>query len=286
MSHYVEISNADYHASPAISASWLKLLTRSPRHLWHAYINPDRKPSEQTLAMQLGSLTHTLILEPSLLDVEYAIVTEGIDKRSKDGKALFAEIEASGRTAVKESDYKQCLAYANALLSNEDFIELRRDVVALNEKTFHWDDSETGLACKMRPDTLIAPCDRYPFGVITDVKTAADASPETFGRQLFNLGYHIQAAHNAAGLMEIYGTKEPPKFVFEVVEKEEPYMTQCYTVPDDVLLYGFEERARLMDIAADCFQRNEWPGYDKELIVPAWIRREMEDVGEIEVAYV
>lgn len=289
MSQLVDMPNEKYHATPAISASWLKLLSKSPRHLWHAYINPDRKPSVQTQAMMLGSLTHTLVLEPIKLESEYIIIPEGIDKRTKDGKALFAEIEASGKTPVKQIDFDECKAYADALNADDGFF-FTRTCPHVNEKSYFWDDDETGLACKFRPDTLVFPCEPYPNGAITDVKTAVSASPAEFGRQFFNLGYHIQAAHYAIGYMHAIGTDELPDVIFEVVEKSEPYLTMCYTVPESVIEYGLEERARLISIAAECFKTGIWPGYSETmftpLMVPSYIEREINEAGEIEVSYV
>lgn len=179
---FVDMSNKQYHATPAISASWLKLMNKSAAHLWNAYINPDRVPSVPTPYMQLGSLAHTLILEPEKLDLEYVIVPEGIDRRSKDGKAFFAEIEASGKTPIKDVDFQHCVKMAEAMRNNVGFMELRR-LKHGNERTLFWDDDETGLACKMRPDTIVHPCKERPYGVVTDVKTSADASPAGFARQ-------------------------------------------------------------------------------------------------------
>lgn len=284
-----DMSNKQYHATPAISASWLKMLDKSPYHLWHHYISKDRQQQQPTPAMLLGSLTHTLVLETEKLESEYVIVPEGIDKRSKDGKMFFAEIEASGKVPVKQADFDHCLSMAKAMNANPGFIELRRHEHE-NERTFFWDDDETGLHCKMRPDTLVHPCSSYPNGVVTDVKTTADASPQGFARQFFALGYHIQAAHNAIGFMKAFGTDEPPMFIFECVEKDAPHVTQCYRVPVDVMEYGMRVVAELMDTAAGCFEHDAWPGYTQEvfaeLSVPAWIRREMEESGEIEVSYV
>ena len=299
---FQDMSNKQYHATPAISASWLKLLDKSPYHLWYAYINKDRPQSVQTTAMMLGSLTHTLVLEPEKLDAEYVIVPEGIDKRSKDGKAFFAEIEASGKTPVKQADFDHCAAMAGSLRINSGFMALRQHKHE-NERTFFWDDDRTGLHCKMRPDTVVHPCAAYPNGVVTDVKTTADASPQGFARQFFVLGYHIQAAHNAIGFMKAFGLGEPefwrdgeefctnmPLVIFECVEKDAPHVTQCYQVPADVLEYGFRVVEELMDTAAGCFEHDVWPGYTQEvfaeLAVPGWIRREMEESGEIEIEFV
>lgn len=300
---FQDISNKQYHSTPAISASWLKMMNKSAAHVWYHFINPQRPQSTPTAAMLLGSLTHTLVLEPEKLAIEYVVVPEGIDRRSKDGKAFFAEIEAAGKTPIKQADFDQCAAMAESLRSNAMFRVIRA-CRHENERTYQWDDPVTGLACKMRPDTLVHACEAFPRGALTDVKTTADSSPAGFGRQFFALGYHIQAAHNAIGYMHAFGMGEPefwlgddeqlhtnmPEFVFECVEKEAPYITQCYRVPADVMQYGVETVARLMDEAAACFEHDTWPGYTQEsmpdLLVPGWIRREMEDSGDISIEFV
>ena len=61
------ISNEEYHADPAISASQLKEIGKSPFHYWKRYVDPDRSPSEPTAAMRLGSLVHCAVLEPNAI---------------------------------------------------------------------------------------------------------------------------------------------------------------------------------------------------------------------------
>jgi hypothetical protein len=61
------ISNEQYHADPAVSASHLHAIARSPYHYWSRYLDPNRKPVEPTAAMRLGSLVHCAVLEPDEL---------------------------------------------------------------------------------------------------------------------------------------------------------------------------------------------------------------------------
>jgi hypothetical protein len=78
------LTNADYHADPAISASHLKAVMQSPYHYWSRYLNPQRPTMEPTAAMRLGSLAHCAVLEPDELHNRYAIAP---DRRSNAGKA-------------------------------------------------------------------------------------------------------------------------------------------------------------------------------------------------------
>lgn len=56
------------------------------------------------------------------------------------------------------------------------------------ELSIFWNHPEYGYLCKCRPDYL-----REDLKVIVDYKTCIDASPEGFGRAVYNFRYHNQA---------------------------------------------------------------------------------------------
>ena len=105
------ISNADYHADPAISASQLKTVMQSPYHYWSRYLDPDRVAMVPTAAMRLGSLVHCAVLEPDELSTRYQLAP---DRRTKEGKAAVTEMAAAGIEAVSETDLAQALQIADA----------------------------------------------------------------------------------------------------------------------------------------------------------------------------
>jgi hypothetical protein len=109
------ISNEEYHADPAISASQLKEICKSPFHYWKRYVDPDRSPSEPTAAMRLGSLVHCAVLEPNELLQRYAV---GPDRRTKEGKATAERMIADGIEPVSASDFEQALSMAAAVRSH------------------------------------------------------------------------------------------------------------------------------------------------------------------------
>ena len=62
-----------YHAAPGVSQSILPAMAPPPAHL-RAYLDEE---FEQTTAMSLGTLAHTLILEPDTLHGWIAIAITG-----------------------------------------------------------------------------------------------------------------------------------------------------------------------------------------------------------------
>jgi hypothetical protein len=164
------ISNADYHADPAVSASHLKTVMQSPYHYWSRYLDPDRVAMVPTAAMRLGSLTHCAVLEPDELTKRYQLAP---DRRTKEGKAAVVEMAAAGIEAVSEADLAQALQMADAVRSNSTVALLLSNGQA--EQSFWWDDIATGMRCKCRPDW-------FDGETIVDLKTCQDASPAGFAK--------------------------------------------------------------------------------------------------------
>ena len=249
------ISNADYHADPAISASHLHAAAISPYHYWSRYRNPDRPVIEPTAAMRLGSLVHCAVLEPDELAKRYAICGP---RNTKAGKEQAAELEAAGIEAVSASDMVLAMQMAGSVRSHQAAAQLLRSGQA--EQSFWWDDLATGLRCKCRPDWMAG-------AVLVDLKTTTDASPRAFARSVAQHRYHIQANHYLAGT----GTE---RFVFIAVEKTYPYACAVYELDIDAMVAGENARRNDLQTIADCIAISEWPGYGngiKPLSLPSWV---------------
>jgi exodeoxyribonuclease VIII len=249
------ISNADYHADPAISASQLKEIGRSPFHYWKRYVDPDRSPSEPTAAMRLGSLVHCAVLEPKELLQRYAV---GPDRRTKEGKATAEKMLADGIEPVSASDFEQALSMAAAVHSHST-AGLLLGMSGQAEQSFWWDDIATGLRCKCRPDW-------FDGELIVDLKTCQDASPAGFGKAVANFGYQIQAAHYLAGTLA-------KRFIFVAVEKTYPFAVGVYELDPEALVHGSIARHNALQRIQDCRAVGEWSGYTdgiQTLQLPGW----------------
>jgi len=44
------ITNEEYHADPAVSASHLHMVAKSPYHYWSRYLDPNRPPEKPRTA--------------------------------------------------------------------------------------------------------------------------------------------------------------------------------------------------------------------------------------------
>lgn len=261
---YPNLSNEDYHASSAISKSGLMTFKRSPLHYYDAYLSDDRIQKEQTPQMLLGSIVHTMILEGGEVNNRY-VAAPKIDKRTNAGKEawlIFSE-ENKDKQVVDAQLWSDAMYMSEKIFKNPKAMELIEGGV--NESSIFYNDSDTGLMCKSRPDVLFE-------GHVVDLKTTADASPEAFSKSIYTYGYHVQCAmmqeaiHSQLGVMV-------KNFFFVCVETKSPFYTAIYILDDEAMHKGREEAKNLLEKYKKCRQNNEWNGYEiMQIGLPRWVR--------------
>ena len=253
------LPNAAYHAHPAISKSGLDRINQSPA-LYLAWLTEPRK---ETPALTLGSAAHAYILEnPTFFD-RYAVAPDGIDRRTKDGKAQWAEFEtqANGKTVIKGEDLQQIDRMAVSVWSHPSSQELlnegRAEVSAFGNL---W-----GVGVKCRPDWL------REDGIVVDLKTTEDASPAAFPSSVAKWRYHCQSAFYQ-DILAILGIKVTA-FVFIAVEKSPPHAVGVYLLDDASIEAGREAYQRNLDTYKTCIETGSWPAYSpaiETIQLPRW----------------
>jgi hypothetical protein len=257
----------DYFAAEGVSNSMLSSLNRSPAHCWALHLDPERPTNEPTAAMIAGTLCHTLMLEPATVSQRYVVRPEGVDFRTKDGKA-WRDANV-GRQIVTAEDMATAEAQRAALLAVPELAHALSNGRA--EVSAFWIDSRTGLLCKLRADWLHT----LPDGrvIVVDLKTTADADPAEFGRSVWKFGYHRQAAHYTAGLTAC--GIDVAAFLFAAVTNARPFLAVPYMLDDEATRKGAEQVVELLDRFAECRRANHWPAYGdgvQVLSLPAWAK--------------
>jgi len=278
----VALTNEQHHAHPAVGASGLKELARSPAHYWSKYRDKNRQPSKPSAAMAFGTAYHAMLFEPGKFFDRYAEMPEGLDRRTKEGKALCADIEASGKQPITSSDLNALETMVDRVNAHPVARHLLRTEGAGTEQSMFWIDRETRLGCKIRPDWYVEPGSAYPNGAIIDLKTTSDARPEAFGRSVWNYGYWLQAAWYIDGFRNVFETSGDPVYLWLAQEGDAPYAAAMYAPAPDLIDYGRREYRRLLDVLARCETSGEWPAYPTEisrLEMPAWVDRQIQDAA-------
>ena len=263
------MDNTAYHAHPAISKSHLDQVARSPLHYWAAYLDPARQPREATAAMAIGSALHTHVLELDQWDARYVTAPEGIDRRTKMGKAEWEVFTtaSTGRTVLTKADADLVMRMDHAIYKHPAAAMLLC-LPGKAETTHMWTDAATGLQCKCRPDWLTD-----DGRIMVDVKTTENASPREFARSIATWRYQVQASWYLDGIEQSTGTR-PEQFIFICVEKKAPFACAVYAADAEMIAAGAKAAARDLEVLATCKAADAWPGYSDQIepiSMPAWM---------------
>jgi len=262
---YKDISNSDYHASPGISNTGLKVLLDCPRRYWYEYLSclATRKEKKE---YTLGTAVHTLILEKDTFASRYYLQKEKVDGRTTDGKAANAKakIDAAGKIVLDFDDAADVLGMAESVRNHPKFkrVLLGGEI----ENSIMWQDPESGALLRTRPDY-------YNDFLITDLKTTSKgAAKNFFAKSIAEYGYHRQAAMACDGLSAATGREYNTVILF-VVEESPPYLCVPYLIKDRAIELGRTEYKRAALLYQECLTSNYWPGYGDEIMeidLPNW----------------
>lgn len=253
-----------------VRSSDLKSLRKSPAHMKWSMEN-----EKTTKATQLGTLVHTLFLEP---EEAQKFVLRPLDEKGKplngNSNAYKKEwkpmIEEQGLIEVTQGDLDTVNQILLSLERCEE-VQILREYFTQKETSLQWteevelDDGDTeNVLCKLKFDAITS-------NILIDVKTTTNAHPFAFSKQAFDLGYHVQAVHYLKGLKaKGYDIQD---CVFLVTETKPPYITCVYKLSPTMLEAGEHEWQRLMKKYAKCVRENYFPGYSEQLLtldLPSW----------------
>lgn len=253
--------------------------------LWKMEESPEKfkyfldHPVEQTPAMAFGSACHKMILELETFGDEYAVSPSGIDKRTKEGKAMWEAFMADnqGKTLISADD-AQVMADMEEMLLKCPLAASLIYGKGESEVPFFWTDKETGEKCKIKVDRLVKYRRRW---YVVDYKTTQSAETFRFNSDMWKLGYYMQAAMYTEGVMKAKGLRSRPGFLFVAQEKKAPYSVNVIEVSEETMNAGIAKFHQLLQKYHDCKVVDIWPGYVSDVpndsFVPTWAEREMED---------
>lgn len=244
------MNHSEYAAIDAVNWSTLKEITASPRRYRHRLLTPRT----DTPSLAFGRAAHCAVLEPDAFASRYIARPDGIDRRTRDGKAAWEDFVASAgdRTILEGAQYASALAVGAAVRAHP-VARQYLDGAGETEYAIAWSDAETGIACKARLDRV---SDAPPM--VVDLKTARTIEPRAFGRAAAAFSYHAQLAWYREGYRAAVGAELPALIV--AVESEAPHDVAVYDLDARALEIGeFVFRSALRRLA-ECRARDEWPG--------------------------
>ncbi|EBH4418440.1 exodeoxyribonuclease VIII [Salmonella enterica] len=262
---YYDIPNEAYHAGPGVSKSQLDDIADTPAiYLWRKNAPVD---TEKTKSLDTGTAFHCRVLEPEEFSKRFIIAPE-FNRRTSAGKeeekTFLEECARTGITVLTAEEGRKIeLMYQSvmALPLGQWLVES----AGYAESSVYWEDPETGILCRCRPDKIIP-----EFHWIMDVKTTADI--QRFRTAYYDYRYHVQDAFYSDGYRAQFG--EIPTFVFLVASTTAEcgrYPVEIFMMGEDAKLAGQREYRRNLQTLAECLNNDEWPAI-KTLSLPRWAK--------------
>lgn len=233
-------------------------------------------PQKDKRVFDFGKVAHKLVLGEGdqflILDPEiHGLKKDGTLAENPRATATWKEVEANARAAgltpVHIDDYRKAAEMAQAVRLHPDAGPLLADGDA--EVWLYWTDPVSGQALRQRIDWITRPDGHL---TIIEYKTAADASPEAFGRAVFKYGYHLACAFAVTGAKALR-LDESPTYVIVAQEKEPPYQTSVHELDPEAFRYSYRAMREAIAIYQRCMAAGKWPGYPagiNSIPLPLW----------------
>jgi len=288
---YPDLPPADYFADPcprpSLTQSIAKILIeRSPAHAKaaHPRLAPDPEPDDDpekekyNAAAAIGNAAHSMLLGKS----RELMIGDFPSWQSKDAKAFKAEHEAAGRLIILKKHNKIALRIVSEARRQlkeagmaEAFLIGEGEVCIVSEEDGHWQRSLV--------DWMVDPRNFY------DLKTTGTSvAPQTIPHRGATDGWDVQAAMQE----RILDALDPRnrgrrRFRFVAIENEPPFALQIVELSEAWLTMGRKKLEAAIRIWRHCLDRDEWPAYGPEILLPQypgylenrWLEREIDGVG-------
>ena len=288
---WYEESNETYHANEGIGSTGIKKVLKTPAH----YRADSGGPSPEV--SRVGNLVHSYFLERELFEKNRVMAPIG-SRVKKEIKVLweyfFEDLAERELLALPLDEVKALKASDVGLAFKPDcFLVTEKDLRMLAGMEYRLNQNATAkelltggireksgylnaliedisVLVKCRPDS------RKPETFeLVDIKTTDDAS--AFGRKVWDLGYHIQAALYLDVSSILCGPEvEYHKMSWVVMEKEPPYGVKVYEITNDCIEYeaGKGDFEKGLKIYAQCLKSGKWPCYpggSQHVRLPRWL---------------
>lgn len=291
-----DMSNDEYHARPEYSSSQLKDLLRSAAHFYSFNIAKEHE-KESKKHLDFGTLAHAMFLEPQVFENEFSVLPSNAPKPPTDVMRNAKNPSADSIARIEWWDAWEAQNGNKITITEEQLAGAMRIVwnlkclstsgimannAGMAEASIFFTDPIYDLPLRVRPDYHIIPCERFPNGLIIDVKTANDARPMAFSKACGNFAYDLSAAMYREGFQQYYQTEDKPDFIYMVAENDAPFVAKQYKASDLFLSVGEVRYRKAKELLAESKLMNEWQGYSidlEEIFLPSYLTKQALDAN-------
>jgi len=255
-----------------LSRSELRAFGRNPSK----WIRSKRKDS--TESMRYGNLLDAMLLAPEYFKAAFVRRPDTYPSEGKKGepptekpwsgnstwcKNWMEGAAKANLTPFKVEDEESAMAAIRRLESDPDIARVLNHSTKQVFILVNYTDPNTGLVVPVKILVDIVPQSKPENDSLADLKTAADASGESWQRHVFAMGYHYQAAMYLDAYNACTG-EDRQLFRHIVSESEEPFEPALRCLSSEFIELGRNEYQRDLELFCKCVVNDTWPGYKQE----------------------
>lgn len=188
------INQVDYHSRPGLSSSQIAAFLTDPVKWFHQFVAKDWPLDPPTPAMEFGTLVHSMMEKGGPVALCVAVKPDGMDFRTKDGKAWLAGARDEERTIIDADQWESLNRIWQHVLAN-DWLRFSLERADCREKEMYWDDDEFG-ECRAKPDLICG-------NRLIDWKTTRADTEHAFIREIVHRFYDIRMAFYRRAVQEL-----------------------------------------------------------------------------------
>jgi hypothetical protein len=224
------------------------MLLKDPAKFYDEKVLGNRKPiatSTQNIFAE-GSLAHSMILEPHLVDEEFKIFP-GFRKQGKEWEAFMDDPANAKYTILSRAQKARVSKWVEAYNKLPAAVNLIKDGFA--EKTLFGDLK--GVPVKVRADYI-----NIEQGFVADVKTTAGPTDvDGFKDTVAGFSYDLSAALYTLMFEQHYG--KPFDFYFIVLGKRD-FSCEVYKLSEESMAKGREQVRIALGVYKKCIESGIW----------------------------
>jgi len=249
-----------YHRRPEWSKSQWCILPDEPelfegrcvRRIENWQVKPTRD-------MEFGTAIHGSVFQGEPLKIIPSDVLSKSGAKS-GGNWLAWKDEHPEDGWLKESDADPYKWVIESVMRNKKARALL-DLPGLCEHSIFWQHPNLDLMLRGRIDKYC----QVGNGIIVDLKTSSDPSPESFPWKCLDFAYHSQAAAYSWGASEVFGV-QPETFLFIVVGNVPPYNCHVYQPDSDAIDLGWTRMQEALHDLDARLKSGNWLREDRDSI--------------------
>lgn len=251
------LTEKEYRAIEALSASGMKHILKSPKQYRH-YIDHPSTRSE----FDFGHAVHGEVLgvgQP-LVEIPADLLASNGAASTTAAKEFMADVRDSGGIPLKRAVIDQVSRCAAAVRANPKAAWLL-GLPGESEVEYMMTDPDTGVTIKSRLDRSAILPDGRPINI--DLKTTSDVRLAKLRRHIEDMGYDIQSEvyREQLRVANPGKTVAPTHLIF--VEVDEPHEVRVIQLAhEDWINGGRVKMRRAINTYAACLASGEWPGAD------------------------